>query len=176
MKIAQSHTRREYPLNPMKILKKTLGPTVFALLLLIVLTTVVLLSYQASDVEGARQFVWYIIVPVWAAVFVGVFVNVVYQYYFFASYFYDLTEDYLVIRKNPITPTEITIPYERLQDVYVDQDLLDRFLGLYDVHVSSATSVSGIEAHIDGLPQDAADGLRKILLDKIRTRISQTGS
>lgn len=83
-----------------------------------------------------------------------------YQKWYYNFYYYDLTPDYIVIRKNPITPREITIPYERIQDVYVDQDLLDRIFGLFDVHLSSATVSSGIEAHIDEVEKQAADGLR----------------
>ena len=89
------------------------------------------------------------------------------------EYFYDLTSDYIVIKKGPITPQEITIPYERIQDVYVDQDLLDRILGLYDVHLSSATISSGMAAHIDGVEKQASDGLRAMLLQTVNERISR---
>lgn len=81
--------------------------------------------------------------------------------------------DYLVIKKGPITPKEITIPWERIQDVYVDQDIFDRIFGLYDVHLSTATFTSGMQAHIDGVEKEAADGLREELLEKIKNRISK---
>src|SRR5262249_20790193 len=94
-----------------------------------------------------------------------------YQRWYFATYFYELDADFIQIRKGPITPREITIPYERIQDVYVDQDLLDRMLGLYDVHISSATMASGMQAHIDGVEKQAADGLRAKLLAVVKERI-----
>ena len=53
------------------------------------------------------------------------------------------------------------------------QDLLDRIFGLYDIHLSSATFSSGMEAHIDGVEKQAADGLRKILLETVKQRISK---
>jgi len=96
-----------------------------------------------------------------------------YQQWYFAVYFYDLTADYIVIRKGPITPREITIPYERIQDVYMDQDILDRIMGLYDVHLSSATASSGMAAHIDGLEKTAADGLRAQLLETVSRKIGK---
>ena len=96
-----------------------------------------------------------------------------YERWYFAVYFYDLTPDFIQIKKGPITPREITIPYERIQDVYVDQDLFDRIFGLYDVHLSSATASSGMEAHIDGVEKQAAEGLRAILLETIKQRISK---
>ncbi len=96
-----------------------------------------------------------------------------YQRWYFSVYFYDILEDYIVIKKGPIAPREITIPWERIQDVYVDQDVFDRMFGLYDVHLSTATITSGMQAHIDGVEQQAADGLREALLGKIRSRISK---
>jgi putative membrane protein len=103
-------------------------------------------------------------------------VSYFYQYWYFAVYFYDLVKDFIQIKKGPITPKEITIPYERIQDVYVDQDLLDRIFGLYDVHLSSATFSSGMQAHIDGLERETAQGLRDVLLETIKQRINKSKS
>ncbi len=103
----------------------------------------------------------------------NLFLTYLYERWYFAVYFYDLTPDFIQIKKGPITPREITIPYERIQDVYVDQDLFDRIFGLYDVHLSSATASSGMEAHIDGVEKQAAEGLRAILLETIKQRISK---
>ena len=104
------------------------------------------------------------------------FLVYLYQRWYYAVYFYDLTPDFIQIKKGPITPKEITIPYERIQDIYVDQDLLDRIFGLYDVHLSSATISSGMEAHIDGVEKSAADGLRKMLLETVQQKISKNKS
>ena len=45
-------------------------------------------------------------------------------------------------------------------------------MGLYDVHIASATASSGIEAHIDGVSKESAEALKKIFLDKL----SNTGA
>ena len=102
-----------------------------------------------------------------------VLLTFLYQRWYYAVYFYDLTPDYIIIRKGPITPREIIIPYERIQDVYVDQDILDRMLGLFDVHLSSATVASGQQAHIDGVEKAAADGLRALLLTTVSQKIGK---
>lgn len=91
-----------------------------------------------------------------------------YVHFYIKTYFYDSDKDFITIKKGVFTPTEIHIQYQKIQDVYVDQDLLDRIFGLYDVHVSSATYTSGIEAHIDGLDKVAAEGLKQFLLDIVR--------
>ena len=88
-------------------------------------------------------------------------------------YFYDLTNDFIVIRKGVLTPKEINVPYERVQDIYKDQDILDRIFGLYDVHISSATISSGLSAHIDGVEKPAAEGLRDLLLKTVQNKIKR---
>jgi putative membrane protein len=88
-------------------------------------------------------------------------------------YFYDLNENFIVIKKGVFTPKEINVPYERVQDIYVDQDIFDRLFGLYDVHISSATISSGMAAHIDGVEKIAADGLKDFLLKTVQTKIGR---
>lgn len=161
MQIAQSKTREQFPLSTKKVLKKTILSTVIWSLLLFTMAGVALLSNPLITI-GILIFLVFIIIAVYF-----------YQMWYYAVYFYDLTSDYIIIKKGPITPREITIPYERVQDVYVDQDLLDRLFGLYDVHLSSATISSGMEAHIDGVEKPAADGLRAMLLQTVSERISK---
>ena len=98
-------------------------------------------------------------------------------------YYYDGSEDFLTIKKGVFAPTEIHVQYQKIQDVYVDQDILDRILGLYDVHIASATATSGIEAHIDGVDFAVSENLKNYLLNKIRgtgngksTVVSQTNT
>lgn len=82
-------------------------------------------------------------------------------------YYYATNENFLTIRKGVFTPTEIHVQFSKIQDVYVDQDLMDRFLGIFDVHIASATVASGIVAHIDGVDEMCAEGLKNLLLDKV---------
>lgn len=175
MQIATSKTRDQFPLSSKKIIKKTIvDVTSYAIILLIILAGVLIPILSSINQGSQETYYWSGSV---AAGFLGlislvILLTYLYQRWYFAVYFYDLTPDFIQIKKGPITPKEITIPYERIQDVYVDQDLLDRMLGIYDVHLSSATASSGMEAHIDGLGKQAADGLRAVLLktmtDKIR--------
>ncbi len=174
MQIAQSKTREQFPLSYKKIIKKTVARTIAITILLLVVWG--FLAFMLGSI-GQEAIGWLgtATFGIFGFLFVVILLTYLYQRWYFAVYFYDLTNDYVVIRKGPITPREITIPYERLQDVYVDQDLLDRIFGLYDVHISSATTSSGMEAHIDGVEKQAADGLREILLQTIKQRISKHG-
>lgn len=170
MQIAQSKTREQFPLSTKKIFKKTLASTFWIILALILWGVLAATLSSGTDTGG-----WLAIstVGIFGFLFFIILLTWLYQKWYFAVYFYDLTSDYIVIKKGPITPQEITIPYERIQDVYVDQDLLDRILGLYDVHMSSATISSGMAAHIDGVEKQASDGLRAMLLQTVNERISR---
>jgi putative membrane protein len=170
MKIAYSKTREKFPLSPKKIIKKTIASTIKITILLLVIWVVIILSpisQKAIDWLKAAAFVTF------GVLLLAILLTYFYQRWYFAVYFYDLTPDFIQIRKGPITPREITIPYERIQDVYVDQDILDRIFGLYDVHLSTATISSGMEAHIDGVEKQAAEGLRNIILQTVQQKISK---
>ena len=173
MNIAMSKTREKFPLSTKKILKKTISSTLTFAILLLVLFGVSAFSFLGA--LGLKFLGWIGLAAFGflAFFFVIFLLAYFYQRWYFAVYFYDLTPDFIQIKKGPITPREITLPYERIQDVYVDQDLLDRIFGLYDVHLSSATASSGMAAHIDGLEKKAADGLREVLLNTVKERISK---
>jgi membrane protein YdbS with pleckstrin-like domain len=162
MEIAMSDTRQKFPLSRKKILKKTL-PSMLALGILAIIGAIAS-GLLLPPMVAVGIIVLYVII---FSLVYG------YQNWYFSTYFYDLNNDYVVIKKGAITPCEITVPYERIQDVYVDQDIWDRIMGLYDVHISSATASSGLSAHIDGVEKNAADGLRKLLLDTVSQKISQ---
>jgi membrane protein YdbS with pleckstrin-like domain len=172
MQIAQSKTREQFPLSPKKIIKKTLGSVIAYAILFSIMIGLIVTGLSSSG-ETISGWLGLIMIGFTFLFILIIFLTYFYQRWYFAVYFYDLTPDFIQIRKGPITPREITIPYERIQDVYVDQDLLDRMFGLYDVHLSSATVSSGMEAHIDGVEKQAADGLRAVLLRTVQQRISK---
>ena len=172
MQIVQSKTRQQFPLSYKKIIKKTMTSTIAVTILLFAVWGFLVFIFGSIGQEavgwlGTATF------GIFGFLFVVVMLTYFYQRWYFSSYFYDLTDDFIQIKKGPITPREITIPYERIQDVYVDQDIFDRIFGLYDVHLSSATVSSGMEAHIDGVEKQATEGLRTILLEKVKQRISK---
>jgi membrane protein YdbS with pleckstrin-like domain len=171
MKIAMSKTREQFPLSKKKPLKKTLpdiiiSPVIFIILLVAGPIAAPYLPWTPSLTVISLNIIAFMFLSSCPLVYL-------YQVWYFQVYFYDLTDDFIIIKKGLLTPKEITIPYERVQDVYVDQDILDRILGLYDVHLSSATISSGIEAHIDGVKKESADGLRQMILGKVSEKIKK---
>lgn len=169
-----SKTREQFPLSQKKPLKKTMPGIISSVIQIVVILVGSLIT--ASFLNWSFGLVFLIIISWIGLSLLCNFLMYQYQKWYFQVYFYDLTDDFIIIRKRVFTPREITIPYERVQDVYVDQDLLDRIFGLYDVHLSSATISSGMEAHIDGVEKTAADGLRKVLLEKVSEKIKKAKS
>lgn len=176
MNISTSATREKYPLSDSKPIKKTIEATIGWVILFIILLVIGVGSILVVKNEGfSIPAIWSggaVVILLILLAFVILF-NFVYQLMYFKSYFYDFTDGFIVIRKGVVMPREISIPYERVQDVYVDQDLWDRIFGLYDVHLSTATWTSGMEAHIDGVGKVAADGLRDVLLKTIGEKIKK---
>ena len=170
MKIAVSKTREKYPLSPKKVIKKTLTHTLWWFILVGIGAVIAIIAAFGSSNPGVA-----LIVIVVAAILDLIVFGFTYWYqmWYFAVYFYEIDDDYVSIRKGPITPNEITVPFERIQAVYVDQDLLDRIFGLYDVHISSATISSGAAAHIDGVAKESADGLKSLLLQTVSAKMKR---
>lgn len=158
--------QQKFPLSTKKPLKKTIALSfVFIMILLFSLMSVLLRNNSASFAMFLTYF---------GLILLGSFVIFTpiyfYQLWYYKNYFYDLTDDYVVIKKGPVAPQEITIPYERINDIYLDQDLLDRLFGLYDLHIATATTTSEVRAHIDGVDRENAIGLRTLILQKIKEK------
>ncbi len=100
--------------------------------------------------------------------FALLFLILLYQWLYIATYYYDLGPDFLRVRKGVIIRQEISVPYSRIQDVYIDQDAIDHVLGLYDVHISTATPTSNLESHIDGVNHNNAEALHEMMLSRIK--------
>ena len=97
-------------------------------------------------------------------------IKFVYEIFYLKSYYYNFTEDCLLIRKGVFSITEVIIPFERIQNVFVDQDIFDRIFGLWDAHVSTVTAHSMMGGHIDGLNQQNAKIVSGLLLEKIKKK------
>ncbi len=160
--------REQYPLESIKPLKKTIG---FAFLIIIVATFISIFVYMSSLSESNVNKTFspglILILVIFFAVLI-IILKYVYEVIYMKNYFYDDTGDNLIIKKGVFSINEITLPYTRIQDVYVDQDILDRIFGLYDVHVSSATNISGVLSHIDGLNSANSNAVRDLILKKIK--------
>lgn len=158
----KSTTIEQYPLERRKITKKVTDAMIIWTVFLIIGIIITALFTHSSNLKTwlvLSLFVIYLLIFL---------IQIWYQTEYFKRYFYNISSDFLDIKKGVIMPHETMLPYEKLQDVYMDQDFFDRLFNLWDVHVSTATVMSGHEAHIDGVNRENAEKLRELILKRIR--------
>jgi membrane protein YdbS with pleckstrin-like domain len=154
--------REKYPLEKSKPLKKTIS-SIFPFLLVVLVFAISGFSFLKEGDIAISMIIYGLI----GLFFLYIILKYIYEVFYLKYYFYDLVGKNLIIKKGVFSRNEITLPINRLQDVYVDQDILDRIFGLYDVHVSSATIISGNLSHIDGLNKENSDFIKNIFLSGI---------
>ena len=164
--------RQSIPLDPKKVIKKTIS-SVLGLFVFVGFWAVFILAAIFSVLEQVGNFFVTAGLLIMLVFIVLVVIMYLYQQAYYNRYFYDAKDDFLIIKKGVIIPSETTLPFEKINDVYVDQDLLDRLFGLYDVHFSTATIQSGMMAHIDGLVKENAEKLRDIILKEIKKAVGK---
>jgi uncharacterized membrane protein YdbT with pleckstrin-like domain len=167
--LQQSVTRTAFPLSKKKILKKAIYGMLGKFILLMFLGAI-FVGPVLTVIKYAPMLNSIFLGLIFLAIILTFIFSYIYEILYFNTYYYELTESFVIIRKGVLSTKEINIPYDRIQDVYVDQDILDRIFGLYDVHISSATVSSGWLAHIDGVLQDSSQGLKNAILSKIQIK------
>jgi putative membrane protein len=180
-------TSRIYPLQYRKIWKKLIllelsstpdGQKLWRSVFLSLLTLGGVYAVVGFLVPTANEMNWtaYLapLIGMWGAL---IFFAILYQWLYIWTYFYDIGDVFLRIRKGVLIRREMTIPYGRIQDINVDQDVMDHIFHLYDVHVETATLDSGTEAHIDGLNAVNAATIRDLILGHVEAaaQSSQSG-
>lgn len=163
--------RERFPLQRRKVLKKSLGSLLKILPIALIIAVICLWAlFGEALLEPTAEWRNEQVEIVFGVIFLVVIVSfskMIYEALYFVRYHYDFDEKNIIIRKGVVTTREITLPFSKITDVYVDQDILDVVLGLYDLHISTPTVESGRFAHIDGLNKRSAAMLRKLVLDKI---------
>lgn|SRR3989338_3482628 len=159
--------QEKYPLENRKPLKKTIERTALLMFASFIFSILFFYLYTKSWDFPTLVDPWTIVFTFAGLFILFIVLKYVYEVFYMKYYFYDLVGKNLVIKKGVFSKNEITLPINRLQDVYVDQDILDRIFGLYDVHVSSATIISGNLSHIDGLNKENAQAIKNLILSDI---------
>ena len=162
------HLRNLIPIRYRKVFKKCFWSVLFVFTFWGVASVFVLRFITENNRLEAYRYLW----AAWIAVLlVGLLWATGTQLIYYMRYFYDIDDRSFMIRKGIIGQSEITLPFSKITDVYVNQDSLDVLFGLYDVHISSPTQSSGELAHIDGLDKRGAVLIRSIVLERIHKEV-----
>ena len=153
------------PLEKRKIIKKTLEQYTLFILFTICGGLIILLNILLT--ESSDEIFWLPFLGVSLPV-ISIILVYIYQVLYYKSYFYDFQDNNATIKKGVVSQSTGYVRYERIQNVYVDQDVLDRIFGLFDVHYETAGETSNTYSHVDGLSQENSKILIKFLNNKIR--------
>lgn len=154
-----SDLRKKFPLQGIKPLKKSVSTTFWVFLIAGILTLII---YPLASWLGGIILRW---LPVTLAAIFGI--KLIYEVFYFRSYDYSDNEEIMVLRKGVFMVTEVTVPYEKIQNVFINRDIFDRVFGLYDVHLSTVGRVSQMELHIDGISMESSESLKNLLMGRI---------
>lgn len=154
-----------YPLKVRKILKNGISGGIKALAALFLFSG--LIVWQSKGQLSTSEVINQHMLLLCSLGFFFLLIGFAHPILYFITYFYDVDNKNIIIRKGVIAKREIILPFSRITDVNVEQDFLDVVFGLYDIHISSPTAESGKFAHIDGLNKKSAIRIRNILIDKI---------
>jgi len=164
------------PLSPWKIAKKSMaklfGGTLIVVIFMLGIVSSIRRTIELERITGPdASSSTFGLLPAYTAPFSNIgsivlfayffyaFVVLIYEYLYYKLYYYRFDDGGAEIRKGVISRATGHVRYDRLQNIYIDQDWLDRLFGLYDVHYETAGEASGFYAHVDGLPKDRADKL-----------------
>ena len=81
------------------------------------------------------------------------------------KFYYHVDEDSLMINKGVIRKTKLDIPFERIQTINFEQNILHQLFNVVGVKIDTAGSVSN-EVAIDALDKPRAEALRSFILEK----------
>ncbi len=81
------------------------------------------------------------------------------------KFYYHVDEDSLMISKGVIRKTKLDIPFERIQTINFEQNILHQLFNVVGVKIDTAGSVSN-EVAIDALDKPTAEALRSFILEK----------
>lgn len=104
---------------------------------------------------------------IWAFTMGVAFIVFGFAYFYYKSIDYSFTKDSIIIERGVFVFDRLTVPVKNIQDVSVHQDLIDRALGIYDVHISTITISSAALLHFDGVSKETAQGLKGLMQDLI---------
>lgn len=97
------------------------------------------------------------------------FVFLIISYLQYRRFFFYVVEDKFIIEKGLISRDRITIPFDRIQTVNLNQNIIQQLLNVMAVKVDTAGS-SGKELEISALPKAYARELQKFLMAQKQAR------
>ena len=163
------YNSKNLSLSPRKIVKKFIARSGAVVIFLLIYLIIGVLAQDWNYFASARNIIIISIIVLF------LILELLYQYLYYKLYYYNFEDEGAEIRKGVVSRAAGHVRYDRLQNIYVDQDILDRMFGLYDVHYETAGEKSGFYSHVDGLIKENADKLVMHLKNQIASGSTNLG-
>ncbi|UYP44253.1 hypothetical protein NEF87_000538 [Candidatus Lokiarchaeum ossiferum] len=93
--------------------------------------------------EQTPNGLWTVILLIVAALFIiPVYLAYLFGNIYIKNFSYEISEQFIVIKRGVFARTKTSIPFSRVQNVNVHQSLLDRWLNLFTIKIETAGAVS----------------------------------
>ncbi len=168
----RSQFQIENPLSQKIILKKIICKAPFLILgsffiSFAIFVTVIFIAYMNEfQLLGGWAMILFplslLILPLFS-----LFIYYLYIRKYLSLYFYDISNDYMTIQKGVFTSHQVHISFDKVVDIYINQDLIDKLFGIYDIHLMASPFSSLEDAHVDGVSKETAEKIKVRLLDRV---------
>ena len=102
--------------------------------------------------RAAPKLLWPII---WSIIFgLALFImilTVIFEYLYYKNFSYSISEKFIVINYGRLTRTRTTIPFSRIQNIAIYQNIRDRILKIYTVKIETAGSTAAASSSQKGI-------------------------
>ena len=115
----------------------------------------------------ALQGYFLLSLAIFALVLVGIGIFSFINYYYFI-YKFDFNKSAFIIQKGFFTKTKLSIPFEKIQQINFNQNLIHKIFSLYEVQMDTAGS-DNTEVDIKAVSKEIADDL-KVISAKIKKK------
>lgn len=148
--------------------------SIFAIILILIKFTRMLIKQMWPLIlvlifnRGDKFEVWLGIISIGAGV-LTIFGSMIAYF----KFYYYIDEENLHIDKGLFNKTSLNLPFERIQSVDFEQNIIHQFFGVVQVNIDSA-GTKGNEISFDALTKDQANALREYIMARKATMVSQT--
>ena len=120
----------------------------------------------------ALQGYFLLSVAIFVLVLVGIGIFSFINYYYF-TYKFDFNKSAFIIEKGFFTKTKLSIPFEKIQQINFNQNLIHKIFNLYEVQMDTAGS-DNTEVDIKAVSKEIAEDLKVISAKIKKKRIPKT--
>ena len=120
----------------------------------------------------ALQGYFLLSLSIFILVLIGIGIFSFINYYYF-TYKFDFNKSAFIIQKGFFTKTKLSIPFEKIQQINFNQNLIHKMFSLYEVQMDTAGS-DNTEVDIKAVSKEIANDLKVISVKIKKNRVVET--